>query len=50
MRYSMLPALKDGFESNERFREMLKIKIGDEKPMIKFFVQKLNTSLFSLEY
>ena len=29
---------------------MVEIKIGDEKPLVKFFVQKLNTRLFSLEY
>ena len=43
MRYSMLPALMNGFESNERFRKSSKSKIRDEKPLVKFFVQKLNT-------
>ena len=46
MRYSMLPALMDGFESNERFlKKSLKGKIVDEKPLVKFFVQKLNTRI-----
>ena len=39
----MLPALMDGFESNERFRKKFKNKIGDENQLVKFFVQKLNT-------
>ena len=48
MRYSMLPALMDGFESNERFLGKIHIKIGDENQLVKFFVQKLNTLLLSL--
>ena len=45
LRYSMLPALMNGFESNERFRKSSKSKIRDEKPLVKFFVQKLNIRL-----
>ena len=34
--------------SNERFRKILKINIGDENQLVKFFVQNLNTGLLSL--
>ena len=49
LRYSMLPALMNGFENNERFlKKSSKIKIRDENQLVKFFVQKLNTGLLSL--
>ena len=34
----------------DKYEESLKSKIVDEKPLVKFFVQKLNTRLLRLYY